>query len=116
MRTHLTVLLISLFIFALYFNVGLLTPQPDKAEAIPDANDLRKEALQRGLAPIPASWREALPLVDNPDNPLIPEQIEEAVRIMARHQLGLTLTREQIESIVAFLKTLEGDVVEYRRE
>ena len=75
MRTHLTVLLVSLFIFALYFNVGLLTPQPDKAEAIPDANDLRKEALQRGLAPVPASWRDALPLVANPDNPLTSEKI-----------------------------------------
>ncbi len=41
------------------------------------------------------------------------KKIEEAVRIMARHQLGLILSDEQIEEIVAFLKTLEGDPVGY---
>jgi len=41
------------------------------------------------------------------------EKIEEAVRIMARHQLGLILSDEQIGEIVAFLKTLEGDPVGY---
>ncbi|WP_201353660.1 cytochrome-c peroxidase [Hydrogenimonas urashimensis] len=41
------------------------------------------------------------------------KRIEEAVRIMARHQLGLTLTKKQIDEIVAFLKTLEGDPVGY---
>lgn len=41
------------------------------------------------------------------------EEIEEAVRIMARHQLGLILSDEQIDEIVAFLKTLEGDPVGY---
>ncbi len=41
------------------------------------------------------------------------DKIEEAVRIMARHQLGLTLTQRQIGNIVAFLKTLEGDLVDY---
>jgi len=41
------------------------------------------------------------------------EKIEEAVRIMARHQLGLILSDGQIDEIVAFLKTLEGDPVEY---
>ncbi|WP_457593950.1 cytochrome-c peroxidase [Hydrogenimonas sp.] len=41
------------------------------------------------------------------------KKIEEAVRIMARHQLGLILNDEQIGEIVAFLKTLEGEPVEY---
>jgi cytochrome c peroxidase len=41
------------------------------------------------------------------------DKLEEAVRIMARHQLGLTLSEEQIGRIVAFLKTLEGDPVAY---
>jgi len=41
------------------------------------------------------------------------KRLEEAVRIMARHQLGLTLDERQIGSIVAFLKTLEGAPVDY---
>ncbi|MCF6200870.1 MAG: c-type cytochrome [Hydrogenimonas sp.] len=44
------------------------------------------------------------------------EKIEDAVRIMARHQLGLILSDEQIGQIVEFLKTLEGDLVEYMAE
>ena len=40
-------------------------------------------------------------------------KIEEAVDTMAQHQLGRKLTNEQIEEIVAFLKTLEGDIVDY---
>ncbi len=41
------------------------------------------------------------------------DRIEEAVRIMARHQLGIDLNEKQIGQIVAFLKTLEGGPVAY---
>jgi len=41
------------------------------------------------------------------------EKIEEVVRIMSKYQLGNEFTPEQIDDVVAFLKTLEGDVVEY---
>ncbi len=41
------------------------------------------------------------------------KRIEDAVKIMARHQLGLLLSDEQVEEIVAFLKTLEGEPVKY---
>ncbi len=41
------------------------------------------------------------------------EKIREAVDIMAKHQAGLNLTDTQIDEIVAFLKTLEGDIVDY---
>ncbi|WP_415407406.1 cytochrome-c peroxidase [Sulfurovum sp. CS9] len=40
-------------------------------------------------------------------------KIREAVDIMAKHQAGLNLTDTQIDEIVAFLKTLEGDIVDY---
>lgn len=40
-------------------------------------------------------------------------KIREAVDVMARHQLGRHLTLEQIDEIVAFLRTLEGDIVDY---
>ena len=41
------------------------------------------------------------------------DKIEEAVAIMGKNQLGINLSTNQIEEIVAFLKTLEGDIVNY---
>lgn len=40
-------------------------------------------------------------------------KIHEAVAIMGKHQLGINLSPTQIDEIVAFLKTLEGDIVDY---
>lgn len=41
------------------------------------------------------------------------QKIREAVDMMARHQLGRHMSDEQIDEIVAFLRTLEGDIVDY---
>ena len=41
------------------------------------------------------------------------EKLEEAVRIMSKYQIGNEFTPEQIDDVVAFLKTLEGGLVEY---
>ena len=41
------------------------------------------------------------------------EKLEEAVRIMSKYQIGDEFTKEQIDDMVAFLKTLEGELVEY---
>lgn len=43
-------------------------------------------------------------------------KIREAVDVMAKHQLGRNLTLAQIDEIVAFLRTLEGEIVDYKRE
>ena len=43
------------------------------------------------------------------------EKIEEAVRIMSKYQLGDEFTPNQIDDVVAFLKTLEGKLVSYER-
>ena len=40
-------------------------------------------------------------------------KIREAIYLMGKHQLGMNLTDEQIDEIVAFLKALEGDIVDY---
>ncbi len=40
-------------------------------------------------------------------------KIREAVDIMAKHQTGKNLTPKQIDEIVEFLKTLDGDLVNY---
>ncbi|MEA1952763.1 MAG: cytochrome-c peroxidase [Campylobacterota bacterium] len=41
------------------------------------------------------------------------QQLEEAVRIMSKYQIGNEFTPKQIDDVVAFLKTLEGELVEY---
>jgi len=40
-------------------------------------------------------------------------KIHEAVAIMGKNQLGINLSPTQIDEIVAFLKTLEGNIVDY---
>jgi len=41
------------------------------------------------------------------------EKIEEVVRIMSKYQVGDEFTPEQIDEVVEFLKSLEGELVEY---
>jgi cytochrome c peroxidase len=43
-------------------------------------------------------------------------KIREAVAIMGKHQLGIELTETQIDELVAFLKTLEGEKVDYVKD
>lgn len=44
------------------------------------------------------------------------DKIREAVEIMGRHQVGLNLSNQQIDEIVEFLKTLEGNIVDYTKD
>ena len=41
------------------------------------------------------------------------EKIEDVVKLMGLHQLGMKIDDRQIQEIVEFLKTLEGDLVKY---
>ena len=41
------------------------------------------------------------------------ETLEEAVRIMSKYQLGDEFSKEDIDDVVAFLKTLDGEIVKY---
>jgi len=41
------------------------------------------------------------------------EKLEEAVRIMSKYQIGDEFTPKEIDDVVAFLKTLEGELVKY---
>jgi len=41
-------------------------------------------------------------------------KLREAVYLMGKHQLGMNLTNQQTDEIVEFLKSLEGDVVDYK--
>ncbi|NOX15701.1 MAG: c-type cytochrome [Epsilonproteobacteria bacterium] len=42
------------------------------------------------------------------------KDIKEAVKIMGKHQVGVELTKKQVDEIVAFLKTLNGKIVDYK--
>jgi cytochrome c peroxidase len=44
------------------------------------------------------------------------EDLKEAVRIMSKYQVGREFTPEQIDDVVEFLKTLDGELVEYKIE
>ena len=44
------------------------------------------------------------------------DKITDAVEIMGKHQVGLNLSNQQIGEIVEFLKTLEGDIVDYTKD
>ena len=44
------------------------------------------------------------------------KEFKEAVRIMSKYQVGREFTPEQIEDVVEFLKTLDGELVEYKVE
>ena len=41
------------------------------------------------------------------------DKLEEAVRIMSKYQIGNEFTPKQIDDVVAFLKTLDGELVKY---
>jgi cytochrome c peroxidase len=41
------------------------------------------------------------------------KELKEAVRIMSKYQVGDEFSPEQIDDVVEFLKTLDGDLVEY---
>ncbi len=41
------------------------------------------------------------------------EKLREAIFLMGKHQLGMSFTETQIDEIEAFLKALEGDIVDY---
>ena len=44
------------------------------------------------------------------------KELEEVVRIMSKYQLGNEFTPNQIDDVVAFLKTLSGKLVDYEIE
>jgi len=43
-------------------------------------------------------------------------KIREAVTIMGKHQLGIELSETQVDELVAFLKTLQGNIVDYSKD
>jgi len=42
------------------------------------------------------------------------DTLRDAIRYMAKHQLGMNPTNKQVDEIVAFFESLEGDIVDYQ--
>ncbi len=42
------------------------------------------------------------------------DTLRDAIRLMAKHQLGMNPTNKQVNEIVAFFESLEGDIVNYK--
>ena len=70
---------------------------------------LGKNAEQKFRVPILRNIDRTAPYFHNGNV----KKLEDAVKIMANHQIGVELTKEQIKAIVAFLKSLNGEIVDY---
>jgi len=94
--------------------IGLLF-EPDvrlRESPFPFINEggfMGKDGLQKFRVPILRNITRTAPYFHNG----AVDKIEEVVRIMSKYQLGNEFTKEQIEDVVAFLKTLEGEPVVY---
>ncbi len=77
---------------------------------IPDLGHFRgRDGRQEFRVPILRNITRTAPYFHNGSE----KKIEEAVRIMSKYQIGEEFTPEQIKEVVAFLKTLEGEIVSY---
>ena len=75
MKSHIVIALIALAYLAFLFNIGSFFPLPKEQKEEVNASAIRKEALRRGLRPMPKSWEAARKLVDTSKNPLTPQKI-----------------------------------------
>ena len=70
---------------------------------------LGKDGQQRFRVPILRNVAKTSPYFHNGSV----KNLEDAVKIMGEHQVGVELNKEQIRAIVAFLKSLNGKIVDY---
>ena len=42
------------------------------------------------------------------------KSLREAIKIMSKHQVGVDLSKEQLDALEAFLKSLKGEIVDYK--
>jgi cytochrome c peroxidase len=68
---------------------------------------LGRESMKKFRVPILRNITKTAPYFHNG----MVKDLKEAVRIMSKYQIGEEFDPQQIEDVVAFLKTLEGEVV-----
>ena len=83
-----------------------------KSEPFPFPNTggfLGKDGMKKFRVPILRNITKTAPYFHNGEV----KDLKEAIRIMSKYQIGEEFTPEQIEDVVAFFKSLEGEVVQY---
>lgn len=97
----------------MYQKVGLIHPWPNQEDA--GRFDATGSEADRMFFKVPSlrNITETGPYFHDGST----TRLDEAVKLMGRHQLGVELTAEQVEQILAFLNTLTGDLpAEYIRK
>lgn len=69
-----------------------------------------KEGMKKFRVPILRNISKTAPYFHNG----VVKTLREAISLMATYQIGVDLTPEQIDSMEAFLKSLDGEVVDYK--
>ena len=97
----------------MYQKVGLVHPWPNQEDV--GLSEITGDEAQRMFFKVP-SLRNI-----NKTGPYFHDgsvaKLDEAVRMMGHHQLGVTLTAEQVDQVLVFLNALTGDLpVEYIRQ
>jgi|SRR5208283_1377459 len=90
----------------IYQKLGLATPYPDTSD--PGREAVTKQASDRMVFKVPSlrNVEKTAPYFHN--GKVV--TLEEAIKEMALHQLGKPLMRDEVASIVVFLKTLTGEI------
>jgi len=94
------------------FYIEKLTPVRFALDPFPFINEggfMGKDGKQLFRVPVLRNVTRTAPYFHNGSV----EKIEEVVRIMSKYQVGQEFTKQQIDDVVAFLKTIEGDIVDY---
>jgi len=86
-------------------NFKMHTPYPFKNEG----GFLGKNDEQKFRVPVLRDITKTAPYFHNG----AVKTLEEAIKIMSKSQVGVDVSEEQVEAIAAFLKSLDGELVEY---
>jgi cytochrome c peroxidase len=68
-----------------------------------------KDGVQEFRVPILRNISKTAPYFHNG----VVKTLREAIKIMSKHQIGVDLSKEQLDAVEAFLKALDGEIVEY---
>ena len=89
----------------IHFNVAMYHPYPFENKG----GFLGKDQTRYFRVPILRNIAKTAPYFHNG----VVKTLPEAIKIMAKYQVGIDLTKEQLDALEAFLKSLSGEIVTY---
>ena len=87
------------------FNFKMYHPYPFENKG----GFMGKDGVQKFRVPILRNISKTAPYFHNG----VIKTLREAIKIMSKHQIGVELSKEQLDALEAFLKSLDGNIVEY---